>query len=259
MAGNDSPRAVTLRKRAYIICTKAVVCLCLAFIAYQIYLATTHHTNTHYDVLGVPINATATELRSAYRNQSRLTQPDKVTKPEDRTSATERYIRVQEAFNALSSDEKRCVYDCVIPNRGSRSQCRTECSLAQAGREGEEMAVAPKNKNEEMARAFGNKNKTEEKKLRRAKKEKKDRMAQEVVQEVVKEKEKKQKQENEALQRKNMTGQTSHATAAVLVVLESVAVWQIVKEGSTASRAGWLVLQVVIMAVATCKYISGSA
>lgn len=61
----------------------------------------------YYDVLSVTRNATATELKKAYRRLAREYHPD-VNKAAD---ATDRFKEISEAYEVLSDDQKRAAYD----------------------------------------------------------------------------------------------------------------------------------------------------
>ncbi len=61
----------------------------------------------YYEVLGVPKNATADELKSAFRRLARQYHPD-VNKSPD---AEERFKELNEAYAVLSDEEKRAAYD----------------------------------------------------------------------------------------------------------------------------------------------------
>ena len=61
----------------------------------------------YYEVLGVQRNATADELKSAFRNLAREVHPD-VNKSHD---AEERFKEINEAHAVLSDPEKRGAYD----------------------------------------------------------------------------------------------------------------------------------------------------
>ena len=62
----------------------------------------------YYDVLGVQKKATSQELKSAYRKLAKKYHPD--TNPGD-AKAEQMFKEVTEAYNVLSDDEKRKLYD----------------------------------------------------------------------------------------------------------------------------------------------------
>lgn len=62
----------------------------------------------YYETLGVPRGADADEIRKSYRKLARKYHPD--LNPGDK-AAEERFKKVQEAYDVLSDDDKRKVYD----------------------------------------------------------------------------------------------------------------------------------------------------
>src|SRR6201994_3234374 len=62
----------------------------------------------YYEILGVDRKADTEEIRKTYRRLARKHHPD--LNPGDK-SAEERFKKVQEAYDVLSDDEKRKVYD----------------------------------------------------------------------------------------------------------------------------------------------------
>ncbi|MFC1622172.1 DnaJ C-terminal domain-containing protein [Patescibacteria group bacterium] len=64
----------------------------------------------YYEVLGLNKNATAAEIKSAYRKLARSHHPDMV-KDGDKKAAEKRFKEINEAYQVLSDTEKRRMYD----------------------------------------------------------------------------------------------------------------------------------------------------
>src|SRR3974390_2946522 len=62
----------------------------------------------YYETLGVPRTADAEEIRKAYRKLARKHHPD--LNPGDK-AAEDRFKKVQEAYDVLSDDKKRKIFD----------------------------------------------------------------------------------------------------------------------------------------------------
>lgn len=63
-----------------------------------------------YDLLGVDVEATQSEIKKAYHNLVRREHPDK--KPEhERDDAAVRFREIQEAYDILREPESRALYD----------------------------------------------------------------------------------------------------------------------------------------------------
>ena len=91
----------------------------------------------YYETLGVPRNATADEIRKAYRKLARKYHPD--LNPGDKSSE-ERFKNVQEAYDVLSDPKKRQMYDQYgfysengFPGAGRRQGRRAAAPAAQHG------------------------------------------------------------------------------------------------------------------------------
>jgi len=66
---------------------------------------------THYDVLGLPANASIDVIKSAYKRLAKATHPD--VNPSD-ALAHAKFIRVQEAYEILCDAAKRAQYDRLL-------------------------------------------------------------------------------------------------------------------------------------------------
>jgi DnaJ-class molecular chaperone len=68
----------------------------------------------YYEVLGVPKEAPAKDIKSAYRKLARKLHPD--ANPNDPKAAEEKFKELQEAYEVLSDAEKRRKYDALGSN-----------------------------------------------------------------------------------------------------------------------------------------------
>jgi curved DNA-binding protein CbpA len=78
------------------------------------------HQITHYDVLGVKLDATEEEIRTAFRRLTREHHPDRFA-GEQRARAEERFQSITEAFNILSHPDSRSRYDTDLSIRRPQS------------------------------------------------------------------------------------------------------------------------------------------
>src|SRR5262245_52631472 len=66
----------------------------------------------YYEVMGVPREATADDIKRAYRKLARKLHPD--LQPEaERAQAADRFKEINEAYEVLSDPEKRAKYDAL--------------------------------------------------------------------------------------------------------------------------------------------------
>lgn len=74
----------------------------------------------HYDVLGVPTNATPRQIRAAFRKHARRLHPDKNVGSEAGNDLAEKFVKVKTAYDVLSDPDKRRHYDEQVlrPERG---------------------------------------------------------------------------------------------------------------------------------------------
>ena len=64
---------------------------------------------THYDTLGVPPHASASDIRKAYRSLALRHHPDK--NPGAREEAERRFVAISAAYETLSDESARAAYD----------------------------------------------------------------------------------------------------------------------------------------------------
>lgn len=67
------------------------------------------HKRDYYEILGVPRNAPADQVKSAYRKAAMQWHPDR--NPQNKHEAEERFREATEAYSVLSDPEKRAMYD----------------------------------------------------------------------------------------------------------------------------------------------------
>ncbi|CAA3009140.1 chaperone protein dnaJ 20, chloroplastic-like isoform X1 [Olea europaea var. sylvestris] len=66
--------------------------------------------SSFYDLLGIPETGTLIEIKQAYKQMARKYHPD-VSPPGRTEEYTQRFIRVQEAYETLSDPGRRALYD----------------------------------------------------------------------------------------------------------------------------------------------------
>lgn len=65
----------------------------------------------YYTLLGIPLDATDEEIRTAYREAARRAHPDTSQNPD----TTENFIKIQKAYEVLSDPDQRSRYDLTLP------------------------------------------------------------------------------------------------------------------------------------------------
>ncbi|KAJ4716015.1 Chaperone protein dnaJ 11 like [Melia azedarach] len=71
-------------------------------------MATT--SSSLYEVLGIPVSASGTEIKAAYRRLARTCHPDVVAVNRKEMSANE-FMTIHAAYSTLSDPDKRANYD----------------------------------------------------------------------------------------------------------------------------------------------------
>lgn len=81
----------------------------------------------YYEILGIDFNATKDEIKKGYREMAKKYHPDKHTKPgEDAKYYEEKFKIINEAYEVLSSDEQKNLYDIKLKGYQEREQRRAE-------------------------------------------------------------------------------------------------------------------------------------
>lgn len=93
---------------------------------------------TYYDILGVPYNATADQIKRAYREQIRFFHPDVFQGSED--VAKIKTQQLNEAYAVLSDPRKRAVYDFDLRRRSEHSRKASEEPRAEEEKQEEKQA-----------------------------------------------------------------------------------------------------------------------
>ena len=65
----------------------------------------------YYDILGVGKDALKSDIKKSYHKQARKYHPDKVSDPGLEKKNTEKFQKIGEAYEVLSDDKKRKIYD----------------------------------------------------------------------------------------------------------------------------------------------------
>ena len=77
----------------------------------MISIITTAAANSLYQTLNIPKTATQSEIKKAYRKAALQHHPDKVPK-EERSKAEHKFKEISKAYEWLSDEKKRKLYDC---------------------------------------------------------------------------------------------------------------------------------------------------
>ena len=79
----------------------------------------------YYEVLGISRSASAEEIKKAYRKLAMQFHPDRVTDPQEKKAAEEKFKEISEAYAVLNDPEKRKIYD-TYGHEGVDSRFSTE-------------------------------------------------------------------------------------------------------------------------------------
>uniref|UniRef100_A0A8R1U284 J domain-containing protein n=1 Tax=Onchocerca volvulus TaxID=6282 RepID=A0A8R1U284_ONCVO len=90
-------------------------CLCIPMSITRLYSTAPNQSCNEqrdlYQTLGVDSSATAKEIKAAYYQLSKIYHPDRHDGKEQKILAAKKFLQVAEAYEVLSSDEKRKAYD----------------------------------------------------------------------------------------------------------------------------------------------------
>lgn len=75
-------------------------------------------TRSHYEILGLPRDATLTQIKRRYKQLVRKYHPD-VAK--DKATAHRLFLQIQEAYEVLSDSSRRRVYDATLTSQTTRT------------------------------------------------------------------------------------------------------------------------------------------
>ncbi|KAG0473179.1 hypothetical protein HPP92_015036 [Vanilla planifolia] len=64
-----------------------------------------------YAILNIPPEASDEEIRKAYRQWAQIYHPDKYQDPQLKDVATENFQKIRDAYEILSDENKRLIYD----------------------------------------------------------------------------------------------------------------------------------------------------
>ncbi|EFJ05357.1 hypothetical protein SELMODRAFT_163076 [Selaginella moellendorffii] len=79
-----------------------------------------HVSGTHYEFLGITPEADTEEIKVAYRKLSKQYHPDSTTLPLE--VAGKKFLRLKEAYNVLSSEDDRKLYDWHLAQEASKAR-----------------------------------------------------------------------------------------------------------------------------------------
>ncbi|KAJ4839254.1 hypothetical protein Tsubulata_030275 [Turnera subulata] len=77
-------------------------------------------TDSHYQFLGIPVDADLEEIKAAYRKLSKEYHPDTTSLP--LKAASDKFLKLREIYDVLSDQEKRKFYDWTLAQEAASRQ-----------------------------------------------------------------------------------------------------------------------------------------
>jgi len=110
----------------------------LSWITLRQLSSTTGLCQCHYDILGVPRSATKNEIRKAYIKKSQEYHPDHIVNEKSSESKVQKahdtFVKINEAYEILSSPKKRELYDLGLSRLGAEAIIKRHTKQGKKGK-----------------------------------------------------------------------------------------------------------------------------